>query len=90
MLESFHAILKGKVQGVGFRYFVLTRARALGLHGFTRNLEDGSVEVYAEGERASLEEFERLLAQGPEPARVDEMQARYGEARRRVVGFYVR
>ncbi len=90
MLESFHTILKGRVQGVGFRHFILMRARALSLSGYARNLDDGSVEVYAEGERPVLEEFHRLLADGPDLARVDEMETAFGEARRRVVGFYIR
>lgn len=90
MLESLHLVLQGKVQGVGFRYFALMRARALGLSGYTRNLDDGTVEVYAEGERAALEEFARVLQEGPESARVDRVESTYGEARRTVVGFYVR
>jgi len=90
MSESVHTILRGRVQGVGFRYFILTRARQLALSGFTRNLEDGTVEVYAEGERGVLDEFLRMLAEGPEMARVEDVQSTYGGARRQIVGFYVR
>ena len=90
MPESVHAILRGRVQGVGFRYFVLTRARHLQLSGFTRNLDDGTVEVYAEGERRQLEEFLSMLAEGPETARVEAVESTFGGARRQIVGFYVR
>jgi acylphosphatase len=90
MPESVHAILRGRVQGVGFRYFVLTRARTLQLSGFTRNLDDGTVEVYAEGERGKLEEFLSMLAEGPETARVETVESTFGGARRQIVGFYVR
>jgi acylphosphatase len=62
---SLHAIVHGRVQGVGFRYFVLSHARSLRLVGTVRNLADGSVEVYAEGERAALAHLERDLRRGP-------------------------
>jgi acylphosphatase len=88
--KSLHAIVKGRVQGVGFRYFVLTSARRLSLNGYTRNLADGSVEVYAEGERPDLDELLRNLKQGPELADVENIDVKSGEARRQVHGFYIR
>ncbi|HWQ28655.1 MAG TPA: acylphosphatase [Dehalococcoidia bacterium] len=61
-----HAVVRGKVQMVGFRQFVIERARRLGLTGWVRNGDDGrSVEVVAEGERKGLEELLRLLHEGP-------------------------
>ncbi len=61
-----HAVVRGKVQMVGFRQFVIERARRLGLTGWVRNGDDGrSVEVVAEGERKELEELLRLLHRGP-------------------------
>jgi len=63
-------LISGLVQGVGFRYFILQRAGDYGIDGWTRNLPDGSVEVFAEGDREALEEFERDLRQGPGSARV--------------------
>lgn len=61
-----HAVVRGKVQMVGFRQFVIERARRLGLTGWVRNGDDGrSVEVVAEGERKRLEELLRLLHEGP-------------------------
>jgi len=58
-MKAFHATVEGRVQGVGFRYSALREARALGLRGWVRNTEEGSVEVWAEGNE---EELERLLA----------------------------
>jgi hypothetical protein len=48
-MHRLHAVVHGRVQGVGFRYFVMREARALGLSGWVRNQADGSVEVEAEG-----------------------------------------
>ncbi len=85
--ESLSAVVHGRVQGVGFRFFVYHHARALGLRGFVRNLADGSVEVYAEGARAALEDLRRLLGEGPSAAVVTRVDARFGEARGRVSDF---
>lgn len=63
-------IVKGRVQGVGFRWFVSRRARRLSLVGFARNQEDGSVEVVARGSEAALETLARELAKGPPMAQV--------------------
>ena len=64
----------GRVQGVGFRYFVRTRARGLGLAGRVRNLRDGSVEVEATGDAAALEGLRQALAEGPPGARVEAVE----------------
>jgi acylphosphatase len=53
--QELHAVVHGRVQGVGFRYFVVERALSLGLRGYTRNRDDGSVEVLALGPRPVLE-----------------------------------
>jgi acylphosphatase len=57
--------VRGLVQGVGFRYFALRQAQALGLRGWVRNLPDGSVEVVAEGPDADLDVLEARLREGP-------------------------
>jgi len=67
--------IMGRVQGVGFRWFVLQQARRLGItRGLARNLDDGSVEVAAEGEPAQLAALESELARGPRSARVDRVE----------------
>ncbi len=65
-------LIRGLVQGVGFRVFAQNKARQLGLSGWVRNLEDGSVLAMAEGRPERIEEFEKLLRQGPQGARVDQ------------------
>lgn len=78
-------LITGRVQGVGFRYFADRWASQLGIWGYVKNLWDGSVEAYAIGDAAALEEFKRQLSVGPRSARVaaiDESDAsvdkRYG------------
>jgi len=64
-------VVRGRVQGVGFRWFVFREADRLGLSGFVRNLPDGAVEVVSQGPDAALDALERLVARGPAMARVD-------------------
>ena len=61
----------GRVQGVGYRWFVWREAERLGLRGMVRNLPDGSVEVTAEGVDEALAQLEQALARGPSVERVD-------------------
>ncbi len=69
----FHAIVMGRVQGVGFRYSAIRQARALGIRGSVANRADGSVEVQAEGTRDSLDGFLAWLHRGPAGAHVREV-----------------
>jgi acylphosphatase len=62
--------VSGMVQGVGYRYFAQGAAERLGVHGYTRNLSDGRVEVYAIGPKKSLEALREELERGPRAARV--------------------
>jgi acylphosphatase len=66
-----HFLIQGRVQGVGFRWFVQREASELGLRGWVRNTEDGDVEIIATGEDADLAEFRASLKQGPRGSRVD-------------------
>ena len=70
-LEAKRVIVHGRVQGVGFRYFVQRTARRLGLVGSVRNREDGAVEVVVEGEETTLAEFLRHVRAGPPMSRVE-------------------
>lgn len=63
-------LVSGRVQGVGFRYFVAREAEALGVAGWVRNLPDGQVEVLAEGTEPQLSTLEGRLWEGPPHARV--------------------
>lgn len=84
-----HAVVTGRVQGVGFRYFVVEVARQLGLPGWVRNA-GGGVEVVAEGERPRLEALVAQLELGPSAARVRNVQASYQPATGEYRGFEVR
>ena len=66
--------VKGRVQGVGFRFFVECAARELGLRGFVRNLADGRVEVYASGEEFVLGQLRKRLEEGPGASRVESVE----------------
>ena len=71
---GFTCTVAGRVQGVGFRYFVARSARGLGLSGYVRNLPDGTVEVAAVGNRASLDALAALLEKGPPGAIVESVK----------------
>jgi acylphosphatase len=58
-------VVSGRVQGVGYRAFAQYAARAVGVTGWVRNLDDGDVEVHANGMQAQLDDFEARLRQGP-------------------------
>jgi acylphosphatase len=63
-------LISGRVQGVGYRYFAQRAARQIGVEGWARNLDDGRVEVHANGTAAQLDEFEARLRKGPAGADV--------------------
>ena len=69
-MPPLRALVRGRVQGVGFRWFVRQRARELGVRGWVRNRSDGSVEVHADGEPDALERLRASLRTGPPGARV--------------------
>lgn len=85
-----HAVVQGRVQGVGYRYFVRREAQARGLVGTVRNLADGAVEVIAEGERARLEGLVQALERGPTAAEVERVDCEWGVAEGIASGFSVR
>ena len=87
MNRRLHAIVRGRVQMVGFRYFVVDRAQMLGLAGWVRNADDGSVEVVAEGPEERLRQFEAALRDGPRLARVDGIDVSWSDALKGHHGF---
>jgi acylphosphatase len=66
-------VVQGRVQGVGFRWFIQTRAHAMGVVGWATNRPDGSVEVVGLAMASTLAAFEALVRQGPRGARVTEV-----------------
>ena len=73
-MPSIHLRLRGRVQGVGFRWFVRGHARRLGLAGYVANLRDGSVEVAASGEQKDVDELARIVRHGPDGALVSTVE----------------
>ncbi len=88
-MAAYRFVVSGRVQGVGYRYFARQRADRLGITGFARNLNDGSVEVIAEGDDVAMAAFEDALRQGPSFAEVADL-ARAAVPARGDQGFYVR
>jgi len=84
------AIVRGMVQGVGYRWFVQREAARLGLEGWVANEADGSVEVVAEGPEPALGELVLMLWEGPPGSRVGNVETRHEPARGNVVGFTIR
>jgi acylphosphatase len=84
------ASVEGLVQGVGFRWWVRSQARRLGLTGTATNLSDGRVEVVAEGGRRACRELLALLGGPDTPGRVTGVREQWGDARGEFAGFTAR
>ena len=84
-----HVRVSGRVQGVAFRWHTREEALRLGLAGWVRNLPDGTVEVWAEGEPEAVAALERWLERGPALARVTGTEGEAAEPRG-LAGFEVR
>lgn len=76
-MSTLHVAVSGRVQGVGFRWFVRERARALGLRGWVRNRVDGSVEVFALGDDEAVEQLRNTVWSGPPGADVRAVDERH-------------
>jgi acylphosphatase len=88
---ALRALVHGRVQGVGYRFFVVDNAARLGLSGYARNLPDArSVEVVAEGDRTSLEALLAQLREGPSGSHVERVDASWSEPAGGFSGFGVR
>jgi len=74
MVQQF--LVKGRVQGVGFRWFVQNEAAHIGLRGWVRNTDDGAVEVLAAGSPDQLEDLVQALGRGTRGSRVDQIESR--------------
>lgn len=75
-----HGTVHGDVQGVGFRYFLMREAQRLGLRGWVRNRDDGTVEFVAEGGRPDLERLMQAAERGPRMAQVERVDAQWSAA----------
>jgi acylphosphatase len=88
--KRLHARVTGRVQGVGFRYYVMTAASQIGLRGWVRNRRDGSVEVLAEGDREKLDLLVQALKRGSRSSLVADLKLEWLEASGEFQGFSAR
>ena len=88
-MHLVHLLIRGRVQGVGFRYFAAREARRLELSGVVRNRMDGAVEVEAEGDRESLERLVEAMRVGPRAAQITSVDERWSEGSARHRGFEI-
>lgn len=89
-MERIYACAKGRVQGVGYRYFVSECAHATGVHGYVKNLPDGTVGIIAESSPAALDEFIRLAHAKNNPViRVEEIVVKRETATGEYHGFFI-
>jgi len=79
-VERLHGTIHGDVQGVGFRYFLMREAQRLGLRGWVRNRDDGTVEFVAEGGRPELERLRQAAERGPRMAQVKRVDSQWSAA----------
>jgi acylphosphatase len=73
-MDSIHLEIRGRVQGVGFRWFVRETARALKLNGWVSNKANGNVELAAAGDATALKKFAAAVGKGPPGAQVEEVR----------------
>jgi acylphosphatase len=90
MLVARRLLIGGRVQRVGFRFFAEERAAIEGVHGWIRNLPDGRVEAYLEGDREAVDRVEGALRRGPAGARVDSVTVDDQVPTGRATGFSAR
>lgn len=89
MLVARRYVIQGRVQAVGFRFFVEDAASLEGVRGFVRNLPDGRVEIVAEADAEAMSRFESAIRRGPLQARVDDVETDIIEPSGRFVGFSI-
>ena len=89
-MPAYRYVIRGRVQGVGYRYFTSREAESLGVAGFARNLPDGGVEVVAEAPEETLAAFESRLREGPAFASVASVDKSPISPRGGEMGFHIR
>lgn len=78
-MNRYHIIVEGRVQGVGFRYFCVSLANERGLTGSVKNLLNGMVEIYVQGDEANINNFISAIRKGNFFIRVDDMSIKRSE-----------
>jgi acylphosphatase len=90
MIVAKRFLISGRVQGVGFRFFAQDIAAVEGVHGYVRNLPDGRVEAFVEGDDQSVLRIERALRRGPPGADVEDVVVEGSAPTGRATGFSIR
>lgn len=90
MFNAFMGVIRGRVQGVGFRYYTKAKAQELDLTGWVRNLPDGTVELLAKGPVSALEQFMHCLEAGPIGSRVEKADFQWFQETQEFKGFEIR
>jgi acylphosphatase len=90
MIIAKRFVISGRVQGVGFRFFLQEHAAVEGVHGYVRNLPDGRVEAFIEGDDESVLRVERALRRGPAGADVENVLVENAVPSGRATGFSIR
>jgi acylphosphatase len=90
MIVARTFLIGGRVQGVGFRMFAQEAAMVENVHGFVRNLPDGRVEAFVEGDQAAVDRVELKLRRGPRGAHVQSFDVEPAAPTHRATGFAIR
>lgn len=88
--DRLEAQIEGRVQGVGFRYFVQREATRLGLNGWVRNLRSGGVQLVAEGPKSDLNSLLAIVRKGPPMAQVQRVDASWKQAKGEFGSFEIK
>jgi len=89
MHKTFEIIVKGSVQGVGFRRFVFENAKKLNLKGYAKNLSNGNVEILVAGDEEKIKELYEACKIGPPLARVEEVEIKQTSKKIKSNGFFI-
>lgn len=88
-MQQAHVFISGRVQGVGYRYFVRSNAKQLGLTGWVRNSEDGGVEAVIQGDKEKIEEMIGICRKGPMLSKVEHIGFEWEEIEDSFVDFII-
>jgi acylphosphatase len=89
-MANAHAVISGYVQGVGYRWWVMRKAKQYDLKGYVRNLYDGDVEVEVEGNRSMIIDFVKELRIGPTSASITGANIQWGHYQGKYKGFEIK
>lgn len=89
-MTRVRVVVRGRVQGVGFRFFTQREAQRLGVRGWVRNRDDGTVEAHLEGDAAAVDALLASVRRGPRHAAVSGFELREHEGDRALDGFEIR